>query len=266
MNLFEQKRITWLNKINPSFKLIFFMLVMIWLIFVHNLNVVIYFTPFLLLLYLIIGYTWQKLLLFFLPLILVFVSTAAGMILFGEGSTIWFKWGLIQISRESFYRGIHLGLRGFDFGLLGFIFALSTRPVYLFYSLMQQLKLPAKYAYSFLAAFRLLPIILEEFQILRHAFIVRGVNYLSGIKGIVQKLSFYSIPLLAQSIRRAHRIAVAMEAKRFNYEGKRTFYYVLRYSKYDLFFSFIIILAIFTAVYLGTYYPYIPITDVRLIG
>lgn len=181
------------------------------------------------------------------------------MILFGEGSTTWFRWGLIHVTEESFLRGMHLGFRALSFALLGLLFSLTTRPVRLFYSLMQQLKLKPKYAYSFLAGVRLIPIMIEEFQTVRNALKVRGVVN----NGLFEKMKRYAIPLLSQSIRRAQRIAVAMEAKRFSNSAERTFYYEIGFSKYDIVLVAVFIIVTAAAYYAGIYYPYIPVEDVR---
>lgn len=106
----------------------------------------------------------------------------------------------------------------------------------LFYALMQQLKFPPKYAYSFIASIRMVPIIAEEWQARSNALKIRGVTYARGFKGIFQRLKLYTVPLFAQSIRRAQRIAVAMEAKQFQMTSERTFYYPTHYSRIDLIF------------------------------
>ncbi len=54
--------------------------------------------------------------------------------------------------------------------------ALTTKPVYLFYSLMQQVNMKPKYVYSFMAAIRLIPLMIEEMKTLHHALKVRGVQ------------------------------------------------------------------------------------------
>ncbi|NNU94478.1 energy-coupling factor transporter transmembrane protein EcfT [Geobacillus sp. NFOSA3] len=253
-------RETWLHHTNPSLKLMVLILLFIVVLFVHNPNVLINFSFGLLLLFILYtGYPWRFLLLLFLPFFLVFVSTASSMILFGEGSTTWFRWGLIHVTEESFLRGMHLGFRALSFALLGLLFSLTTRPVRLFYSLMQQLKLKPKYAYSFLAGVRLIPIMIEEFQTVRNALKVRGVVH----NGLFEKMKRYAIPLLSQSIRRAQRIAVAMEAKRFSNSAERTFYYEIGFSKYDIVLVAVLIVVTAAAYYAGIYYPYIPVEDVR---
>jgi energy-coupling factor transport system permease protein len=254
-------RETWLHRTNPSLKLLVMLGLFIVVLFVHNPNILVNFAIGLILLFFIYtGYPPKYLLLFFLPFLLIFVSTASSMMLFGQGKTTWFQWGLVHITKESFLRGMHLGFRALTFALLGLIFSLTTRPVYLFYSLMQQLKLKPKYAYSFLAGVRLIPIMLEEFQTVQSALKVRGV---AANSGILEKVKRYAIPLLSQSIRRAQRIAVAMEAKRFSSGTKRTFYYEIGFSKYDMVFLLYIIVMAILAFYVATISPYIPVKDVR---
>ncbi|KMJ57963.1 ABC transporter permease [Bacillus sp. LL01] len=261
MQLELYKNKTWMHEINPSFKLLGMILLFVAILFIHNINVMLNLSGILLVIYLFMtGQTYKLKLLLLIPFIFLFFTSAISMVLFGKGDTVWFEFGLIQITEESFYRGVHLGLRSLAFAFCGLIFALTTQPVYLFYSLMQQWRLPPKFAYSFMAGIRLLPLILEEFLTLRKALIVRGVEQKGSL---LKKIYFYSIPLLSQSIRRAHRIAVAMEAKRFSQQRNRTFYYEMGYSREDLGFVFLILFMLASSLYMGFHLPYLPTMDVR---
>ncbi|WP_010283564.1 energy-coupling factor transporter transmembrane component T family protein [Bacillus timonensis] len=228
---------TWLHRINPSIKLLVVVSLCIVILFIDNLYLLIHTSLVVFILFFCFtGHSFKKILLLTLPFFIIFLSTSSSMILFGKGENVLFKWGLIIISEESIYKGLIVGFRGIIFAGIGLTFALTTRPVFLFYSLMQQLKMPPKYAYSFMAGLRLIPIMIEEFQTIQNAMRVRGVERQKGLNSIFFRLQAYSIPLLSQSIRRAHRIAVAMEAKRFTNQKKRTFYYVLALSKFDIIF------------------------------
>lgn len=243
---------TWLHRINPSVKLFVLVSLCIVVLFIDNLLLLIHTS--LVVFILFFGFTGQSLkriILLTLPFFLIFLSTSSSMILFGKGEMVLYKWGLITISEESIYKGLIVGFRGIIFAGLGLTFALTTRPVFLFYSLMQQLKMPPKYAYSFMAGLRLIPIMIEEFQIIQNAMRVRGVERQKGIQSIFFKLKAYSIPLLSQSIRRAHRIAVAMEAKRFSNQKKRTFYYEMTLSKYDMIFIFYFVIMLSLGYYVS---------------
>jgi energy-coupling factor transport system permease protein len=258
---------TWMYRVNPSFKLVIMVLLFIMILMIHQLNTVFFLTVFALLLFWFSsGQTWKLKSLLLLPFILMFVSTASSMTLFGKGEVIWMKWGLIEISEESFYRGLHIGFRSLFFGLLGLIFTLSTRPVMLFYSLMQQLRLKPKYAYSFMAGIRMLPIIADEFLTIRRAMKVRGLNRKKGLTGLLFTFRSLALPLLAQSIRRAHRIAVAMEAKRFKGSGKRTYFYQTGFSKHDAFFIVLIFAMLVFGWKAAEVFPIFPAGDVRYQG
>ncbi|MEK4565028.1 energy-coupling factor transporter transmembrane component T [Alkalihalobacillus sp. FSL R5-0424] len=264
MNSLYNVHETWLTRVNPSIKLVLSIFLFFYMIFIHNPSHLVYLTIVLsVILYVFSGHPLRYLLLYSLPFVLVFISSASSMIFFGRGDTIWYTWGLIQISEESFYRGIHLGFRALAFAILGMIFALTTKPVLLFYSMMQQLRIPSKYAYSFLASIRMIPIMFEEFQTLRYALIIRQAVPEKGLKGFYKKLQFFSIPLLAQSIRRAQRIAVAMEAKRFTQATERTYYYETNVRSWDFLFFVVILLAPFVTFYLAEAIPLFDRTDVR---
>ncbi|MDF2961246.1 MAG: putative HMP/thiamine permease protein YkoC [Paenibacillus sp.] len=255
---------TWLHRVNPSLKLILSIGMFFVVLFTDNINVLVNITAVqLLLLLLFSGHPMPRLLLMFLPFGLLFVSSSMSMMLFGKGDTTWLRLGLVHVTEESFFRGLHIGLKTVNMALMGLMFALTTRPVTLFYSLMQQCKLPPKYAYSFMAALRLMPIMADEFQTLRMALKVRGVKRRVGIGGFYETLRLYAIPLLAQSIRRAQRIAVAMEAKRFSSASGRTYYYRIGFSMRDLYLLLYLAAAVWAAVYAGQHFPYFHIGDVR---
>ncbi|PTQ85504.1 energy-coupling factor transport system permease protein [Trichococcus patagoniensis] len=246
MKEWELAKETWLHRVNPSLKLGMALLVCIVVLFVRNLEMMAFIGIGLLLLFLLFtGQPLKRILLLLIPFCAIFVSTASAMILFGNGQTLWFEWGLIRITEESFLRGMLIGLRAFVFAVLGLTFALTTRPVNLFYSLMQQLRLDPKYAYSFMAALRLIPIMTDEFDTIRNARKVRGGESARGLRGILFKMKVYTIPLLSGSIRRAHRIAVAMEAKRFSGKESRTYYYDFGFSGNDvLFLAYMLLLVV----------------------
>ncbi|MCM3749417.1 energy-coupling factor transporter transmembrane protein EcfT [Paenibacillus pasadenensis] len=263
MNLTFPHRQTWLHRVNPAHKLMVSALLFVLVLFTHNLNVMILLTAAALLPLLFTGHPPLRLLLYASPFLLLFVSSASGMMMFGTGDTVWFRYGLIRISEESFYRGLHLGFRSLQVAAVGLTFALTTRPVALFYSLMQQLRLPARYAYSFLAAFNMLPLLAGEFLILRQSLQIRGRRP-RGLKGYYERLRMYAIPLLAQCIRRAHRTAAAMEAKRFGSgSGVRTYYYRYSFTGADVWYAGYIVLSSVLAWQLGQIGPFTSAIDVR---
>ncbi|MFC4404429.1 energy-coupling factor transporter transmembrane component T family protein [Gracilibacillus xinjiangensis] len=256
-------KITWLHYVNPSLKLFLLVLLFVGLLFVDYIHFHIYFVIGLSFLYFFMtGYSMKWLLLFASPFIVIFISSFTSMAFFGEGETTFFHFGIIHVTEESFFRGLHLGLRSIIFGYLGLLFALTTKPVSLFYSSMQQYKLKPKIAYSFMAAVRLLPMIAEEVYTLRQALKVRGVTFSRGITGYYDRIKYYAVPILAQSIRRAHRISTAMEAKSFNGDVKRTYFYQIGYGRYDLYFCLLLIIGTIACYFLQRFYSFLPIDRV----
>lgn len=110
---------------------------------------------------------------------------------------------------------------------------------------------------------RMMPMLLEEFQTLRHAHRIRGVHQHVSKWNMYATLRRYAIPLLAQSIRRAQRIAIAMEAKGFANETKRTYYYAIHYSAVDIVFICYFVVMLTLAWGLGICFPYVGVWDVR---
>lgn len=238
IEFFTPSQKTWLYNVNPATKFVLFFTLFIVIFFNQNLLFtfhVMVFSSFLF--FFLSGYPLKKLLLLSIPIALSFFSSAISMILFGRGEIIWWQWGIVKVSEESFYKGLLLGCKAISFGMIGLTFVLTTRPILLFYALMQKLRLPPKYAYSFIAAFRLVPMVAQEVTARSHARKVRQVHFPNGPRGMYERLKFYIIPLFAQSIRRAQRLAVAMEAKQFQINGRRTYYYETPFSKWDLVFT-----------------------------
>ncbi|MDW0110575.1 energy-coupling factor transporter transmembrane component T family protein [Sporosarcina aquimarina] len=234
---FTPDRETWLYRVNPALKFAIFVSLLLITLFTRNLPFVSWLAVlFGLLLYGFSGYPIRKLALLSIPLVISFASTAGTMILFGKGDAVLWQWGPLKISEESIQHGLLLGTKSLTFGFVGFTFLLTVQPVLFFYAMMQQFRLPSKYAYSFIASIRLLPVVVEEIQVRTNALKVRGITFSRGMKGWGERIQAYTVPLFAQSIRRAQRIAIAMEAKQYQMGAARTYFYPTSYSRMDAVF------------------------------
>lgn len=250
-------------RVNPALKLICFAFLFILYLTVQNLNTMIWTTAaFSILTLWACGLSRKWSAGFFLMTFVVSFFSASAMILYGKGSHVLFQWFLIRVTEESLARGIQLGLRTFVFGLLGVLFASTTPPVPFFYSLMQQLKVPVRYAYGCLAAFRMLPMMAEEFGHIRQAMKVRGMMQQKGLRAFYERFLHYTLGILVQSIRRAQRTAVAMEAKRFMMKEKRTFYYQIGWSSKDVIFLAVLTITVVSGFVLSRWIPLTPYTNV----
>ncbi len=119
-------------------------------------------------------------------------------------------------------RGLSLGLRLLGIALSGVLAIASTDPTDLADSLQQQARLSPRLAIGVLAAVRMLPILAQEWQILGMARRARGVSGgHSPVEGV--RLAFgMLLALLVGSVRRATRLASAMDARGFGAAPCRT--------------------------------------------
>ncbi|GIP14993.1 cobalt ABC transporter permease [Paenibacillus montaniterrae] len=247
LNWFTPSKQTWLHRCNPSVKFVLLFLMMLYVFFSRTIEIYLMFIVCLsALLWSCSGFPPRKIALLHIPVVISGLSSAISLTLFGRGSSVIWQWWIVKISHESIHSGLMIGTKSILIGVIGLLLLLTSPPVQLIYSLMQQLRLPAKYAYSFLAGLRLIPFMIEEYQLRSNALRIRRVKREKGLRGVYLTIKLYSIPLMAQAIRRAHRIGIAMVAKQFRQQ--RTYYYVTGFSKNDGFFIGIVVLCMLAAV------------------
>lgn len=118
--------------------------------------------------------------------------------------------------------GLALGLRLLGIALSGVMALASTDPTDLADALQQQARLSPRLAVGVLAAVRMLPIMAVEWQILGMARRARGVS--AGWSPVAAaRLGFgMLLALLVGAVRRATRLAMAMEARGFGTAPSRT--------------------------------------------
>lgn len=195
----------------------------------------------------------KKWLLFFIPLSLFAIGLAWMTMLYTDEAyntgPVIFQFLWFEITSGSFQVGISLALRSLCFISLSLLFALTTDPTDFMLSLMQQAKLSPKLTYGILAGYRFLPTFKTELSLIRQAHQIRGVHRTKGLRQKWQHNKQYVIPLLANSIRKAERVAVAMESKGFTGERNRTFYRQLIISKKDWIFLATMFIALCLAFY-----------------
>jgi energy-coupling factor transport system permease protein len=131
---------------------------------------------------------------------------------------------LAPVSRggPDFSTGLALGLRLLGIALSGVIAIATTDPTDLADSLEQQARLSPRLAVGVLAALRMLPILAIEWQLLGMARRARGVS--AGLSPVTAaRLAFGKLlALLVGAVRRATRLALAMEARGFGTAPCRT--------------------------------------------
>jgi energy-coupling factor transport system permease protein len=106
--------------------------------------------------------------------------------------------------------GVAIGLRLVGIALAGIVAVASIDPTDLADALVQHLHAPRRFTVGALAAFRLMPLFADEWQTITLARRARGLDN----KGVT---AFFSMTrsLLVAAIRRATRLAVAMDGRGF---------------------------------------------------
>lgn len=132
--------------------------------------------------------------------------------------------GPLRITREAVAAAASLGARVIAIVSTGVVFAQTTDPTRLVDALVQQARLPERFAYGALAAYQAVPRLGQDLATLRQARRVRGLR--SWHPRLL-------VGLLVRSIRHADQLALAMDARAFG-SGPRTAFRPLRWHWTDL--------------------------------
>ena len=103
-----------------------------------------------------------------------------------------------------------------------------------------------------MVAFRFIPMIETEFNVVRSAHKVMGFSDDKGIFSYFNKIKRYSIPLIVNSIRLGGRTALSMDSRAFGAFENRTYFKTLTFNRNDWIYIFaywIIGLLIFIVAY-----------------
>ncbi|BDZ71311.1 hypothetical protein GCM10025861_18280 [Methanobacterium petrolearium] len=83
--------------------------------------------------------------------------------------------------------GVAIALRIYALLLFSFPFVLTTEPSNFIRSLIQNLKIPYRFSYGVLVAFRFVPMMETEFNVIRSAHKVMGISEKKEFKVILKK-------------------------------------------------------------------------------
>ena len=144
-------------------------------------------------------------------LALLLVGLPAGVLVMAAGFAVWTH------PAAGLVTALRLGAL-FALGLIG---GLTTSGPDLARALTAQLRIPYRFSYTAIAAYRFVPRFAAEFAVIGQALRLRGVAPGRGPVAGVRRLSAALVPLLASSIRHADRVALAMESRAFGaYPGR----------------------------------------------
>lgn len=205
-----------MHTLNPGYKFLTLLIISLMLSFTYivNLNIGIFLCCMILTL-MTPDIDKKKLALGLIPFFLTGLGLfVAGLFFSSDTASISSSWATASVNVESFESAMQLSTRVLAFGGIGIMFALTTKSEEFIMSLMQQFRLPPKFAYGILAAYHFFPVVADEYRIVKAAFKVRGIK----TSPISKK---FMIPMLVHAFERSESIAMAMESRGFTSSGER---------------------------------------------
>lgn len=153
------------------------------------------------------------------------------------GHQVLWELGWLRITDEGLLVGLATALRILALFSCSLLFVMTTDPVSFVQSLIQQTRISFRFGYGVLAAYRFVPLLAAAVEQIRAAHHVRGFAPGWGPAGVWERTRAFAIPLLASSIRRADRVALAMDSRAFGAVARRTYYREQRFGRADLVFA-----------------------------
>lgn len=147
-------------------------------------------------------------------------GSAIAVALYGKaGGATWWQFGFIHITDRSLNLALATSLRILAIGIPAIIAVAGINETDFADSLSQKLHLPDRFVYGALAGLRLFGVLKDDWQALAMSRRSRGLAQQSTVRTFVAQ----SFALLVLSIRRSTMLAVAMEARGFGSDLKRTY-------------------------------------------
>ncbi len=170
------------------------------------------------------GLRWRILLRRLVLLFVTVAGLAVSTLLFTDqtGGTVWLSAGPLQVSSQSLLATVSVVTRVLAIALPGVVAFASTDPTEFADALVQHFRTPPRFTFGALAAFRLLPVLGDEWRTLMLARRARGLD--AGRSPVRRARLFASgvFALLVSAIRRGVRLATAMESRGFTDRPDRT--------------------------------------------
>lgn len=168
------------------------------------------------------------------PLVLAMIFGAWATAIVAEDSgAVLLDLGYVDVSEGSLSAAVAILIRSMAVALPGILLMICTDPTDLADSLAQQARLPHRFVLGTLAALRLIGLMMEEWRTLGMARRARGVGAAGSAWARCKATLGQAFGLLVQSVRRASRLAVTMEARGFGGE-QRTWARKAAYSPMDI--------------------------------
>lgn len=147
-----------------------------------------------------------------LPLIIAAALAGFTTLLYGAPSgALYLRWWSIEVTSGSVSLAVATSLRVLAIGIPAIILFLTIDPTDLADGLAQVVRLPARFVIGALAALRLIGLLTDDWRSIELARRARGV----ADRGRLRRIAGQVFALLVLSLRRASKLATAMEARGF---------------------------------------------------
>ncbi|GIF07455.1 energy-coupling factor transporter transmembrane component T family protein [Actinoplanes siamensis] len=166
------------------------------------------------------------------PLLIAAFGVLVSMLLFAadRGGALLVSLGPLDVTTGVLSAATGLVLRIFAVALPGIVVFTTTDPTDLADALVQNARAPERFAVGALAAFRLMPLLGDEWRMLTVARRARGADTGRDPRAFVST----GFALLVGALRRGVRLAVAMDARGFDSGIPRTHARVSSFTRADL--------------------------------
>ena len=142
------------------------------------------------------------------------------------------EFGPVRITWPAVSGGLAIGLRVVVIGLTTLLVFGPSDPTRLADSLVQQWRIPDRFAYGTLGALRVAPFMADDWTVIGAARRLRGLHA-RGVAGRVRDATDRLLVMLVAAIRRAERLALAMDARGFDSGIRRSHFRELRVTWRD---------------------------------
>ena len=154
-----------------------------------------------------------------LPILIVAPLAGIPMALYGQaGGETYVEWGLVHVTELSLSLAWAVILRVLAIALPVVLLSADVDPTDLGDGLAQVLRLPERFVIGTVAALRMLTLLQDDLDAMRRSRRARGI----ADQGRIRYWFSLSFGLLVMSLRRAGKLATAMEARGFGGPRKRT--------------------------------------------
>jgi energy-coupling factor transport system permease protein len=154
----------------------------------------------------------------------------------GGGRVLW-ALGPLSLTDQGLAYALTIFLRLQGFLAASLLFVLTTDPTDFIQALIQKLRLSYRFGYGTLAAYHFVPQFDTELATIRAAQRIRVIGDGGGPIDALRRYVGYMIPLLAGAVRKAERVALAMDARGFGACPTRTYYHRSVFTWRDLVFG-----------------------------